>query len=236
MVWSWTNAVILYVSVWILVCRWISNRYPGGWFGTFFIVPYIGNFIIPTDFHIFQRGGPTTNQDSYGSSPWFSLWLAPRFHHNSPTPISIFQRCWNMEVSTDRHDGVPQASSMDIQMGLSRKFTIQRAWGTHMTIKKPSWWWSDDLFVFIVPDACPMVFWNIDLHRNPKNVPLWCSEIFQHHGLHLGVKPCFFRCLFLPWFFSCWNSPCFHPFTLKKARSCPWRRRNDAAAAKLLQA
>ena len=24
--------------------------------------PYIGNFIIPIDFHIFQRGGPTTNQ------------------------------------------------------------------------------------------------------------------------------------------------------------------------------
>ena len=27
-----------------------------------FIFPYIGNFIIPTDFHIFQRGRCTTNQ------------------------------------------------------------------------------------------------------------------------------------------------------------------------------
>ena len=27
-----------------------------------FIFPYIGLLIIPTDFHIFQRGGPTTNQ------------------------------------------------------------------------------------------------------------------------------------------------------------------------------
>ena len=27
-----------------------------GGFGTFFIVPYIGNVIILTDFHIFQRG------------------------------------------------------------------------------------------------------------------------------------------------------------------------------------
>ena len=26
------------------------------------IFPYIGNVIIPMDFHIFQRGGPTTNQ------------------------------------------------------------------------------------------------------------------------------------------------------------------------------
>ena len=35
------------------------HRYIYGlWFGTFFIFPYIGNFIIPTDFHsiIFQRG------------------------------------------------------------------------------------------------------------------------------------------------------------------------------------
>ena len=28
----------------------------------FFIFPYIGNVIIPIDFHIFQRGGWTTNQ------------------------------------------------------------------------------------------------------------------------------------------------------------------------------
>ena len=34
----------------------------GWWFGTCFIFPYIGNVIIPTDFHIFQRGRSTTNQ------------------------------------------------------------------------------------------------------------------------------------------------------------------------------
>jgi hypothetical protein len=28
----------------------------------FYDFPYIGNFIIPTDFHIFQRGRYTTNQ------------------------------------------------------------------------------------------------------------------------------------------------------------------------------
>jgi len=32
------------------------------WFGTFLIFPYIGNVIIPTDFHIFQRGRSTTKQ------------------------------------------------------------------------------------------------------------------------------------------------------------------------------
>ena len=36
----------------------------------FFIFPYIGNFIIPIDFHIFQRGGPTTNQ--YINAPCLS--------------------------------------------------------------------------------------------------------------------------------------------------------------------
>jgi hypothetical protein len=36
----------------------------GWWFGTmeFYDVPYIGNVIIPIDFHIFQRGRSTTNQ------------------------------------------------------------------------------------------------------------------------------------------------------------------------------
>ena len=36
----------------------------GWWFWTleFYDFPYIGNFIIPTDFHIFQRGRYTTNQ------------------------------------------------------------------------------------------------------------------------------------------------------------------------------
>jgi hypothetical protein len=28
----------------------------GWWFGTFFFGPYIGNVIIPTDFHMFQDG------------------------------------------------------------------------------------------------------------------------------------------------------------------------------------
>ena len=44
------------------------SKITGWWFGTFFIFPYIGNFIIPIDFHIFQRGGPTTNQTRLVSS------------------------------------------------------------------------------------------------------------------------------------------------------------------------
>ena len=47
---------------------WWSEGIPKGFYGwlvvwlPFFIFPYIGFLVIPTDFHIFQRGGPTTNQ------------------------------------------------------------------------------------------------------------------------------------------------------------------------------
>ena len=44
---QWTDYAI---SNWLVV--WLP----------FFIFPYIGLLIIPIDFHIFQRGGPTTNQ------------------------------------------------------------------------------------------------------------------------------------------------------------------------------
>ena len=43
----------------------MTRSYPisGWWFGTFFIFPYIGSVIIPTDELIFFRGvGSTTNQ------------------------------------------------------------------------------------------------------------------------------------------------------------------------------
>ena len=41
-----------YMPIWLMV--WNMK----------FIFPYIGNFIIPTDFNIFQRGWYTTNQPS----------------------------------------------------------------------------------------------------------------------------------------------------------------------------
>ena len=56
-----------------------SHIQSGWWFGTFFIFPYIGNVIIPIDFHIFQRGGPTTNQQCCEGF-WFSK---PGFFLNS---------------------------------------------------------------------------------------------------------------------------------------------------------
>ena len=56
-------------------CRWFKGnvgrnhyRLSGWWFGTFYISPILG-IIIPIDFHIFQRGGPTTNQFLFRVSP-----------------------------------------------------------------------------------------------------------------------------------------------------------------------
>ena len=42
--------------------KFMNPFFTGLWFGTFFIFPSIGNVIIPTDFHIFQRGRSTTNE------------------------------------------------------------------------------------------------------------------------------------------------------------------------------
>ena len=53
----------------------------GWWFGTFFIFPYIGNVIIPTDFHIFQRGWnpPTRTSLAWGMFRLqFSSWALDR--------------------------------------------------------------------------------------------------------------------------------------------------------------
>ena len=59
------HSVFVYVS-WRVARLWwthcissllsYSNIYPGWWFHGIFNFPYIGNVIIPTDFHIFLRG------------------------------------------------------------------------------------------------------------------------------------------------------------------------------------
>ena len=51
----------------------------GWWFGCHFwhFPILIGNFIIPIDFHIFQRGGPTTNQMIIHDQSQFSIFFLP---------------------------------------------------------------------------------------------------------------------------------------------------------------
>ena len=50
---NWNLHEIYRYNIWLVV--WLP----------FLIFPYIGLLIIPIDFHIFQRGGPTTNQIWY---------------------------------------------------------------------------------------------------------------------------------------------------------------------------
>ena len=54
-----------HIHIHIYICIYIYTVYISGWWvGTFFVFPYIGNVMIPTDEHIFRRGRSTTNQIS----------------------------------------------------------------------------------------------------------------------------------------------------------------------------
>ena len=123
--------------------------------------PYIGNFIIPIDFHIFQRGGPTTNQITCSSlqlcphdmpvfffySIDFQGWI---WWFQTPIPLSnitvvvlipsmidhplyLIRDTCKMEVSFII--GVPSLnhpSKWDFSLS-----TIQKNWGTPMTSWEP---------------------------------------------------------------------------------------------------
>ena len=79
-----------------------------------FIFPYIGNFIIPTDFHIFQRGRYTTNQVFEWSCLTDSCW--PR--HGKPWGKPC--RChWNSQAWTS-HLASKRAEFHWINWGLIR--------------------------------------------------------------------------------------------------------------------
>ena len=73
---SWLLAIIIIEKI---ISYSIPISSSGWWFGPFFIVPYIGNVIIPTDFNsmIFQRGRaqpPTRSPYHLGLSLYFAGW------------------------------------------------------------------------------------------------------------------------------------------------------------------
>ena len=64
--------------------------------------PYIGNFIIPTDFHIFQRGRSTTSQTIYSlvikhhlrsSALRLWIWRIPPRRTTLPPKLYMLYRC-----------------------------------------------------------------------------------------------------------------------------------------------
>ena len=67
----------------------------GWWFGTFFIFPYIGNFIISTDFHsiIFQRGWFNHQADSHCGRKSLKSTMGKSGPNGAPL-INHDLRCW----------------------------------------------------------------------------------------------------------------------------------------------
>ena len=86
--------------------------FAGWWFGTFFIFPYIGLLIIPTDFHIFQRGGP--GPPTSLTLKWLVFW-----HHNTWMPqlrhpsFQIDASELKMPMTVDQLEKFPGAMVMD---------------------------------------------------------------------------------------------------------------------------
>ena len=68
--WSWivfglhvpSGSGIAVEMRWFMTFWAESQCFSGWWFGCHFLFSHILGIIIPIDFHIFQRGGPTTNQ------------------------------------------------------------------------------------------------------------------------------------------------------------------------------
>ena len=87
----------------------------------FFIFPYIGNVIIPIDFHIFQRGGPTTNQS--WDNPSFTTLGCHFLRTNLPFLRVICREkgcvllwCWNSTIHTNPHQSTPSSSWRSVQV------------------------------------------------------------------------------------------------------------------------
>ena len=67
----------------------------GGLVAMNFMFPYIGCLIIPIDVHIFQRGGPTTNQNGIQDIIWWNPVSRPT---SNPIATSMFSRGWPLRV------------------------------------------------------------------------------------------------------------------------------------------
>ena len=121
----------------------------GWWFGTFFIFPYIGNVIIPTDFHIFQRGWnpPTRTSLAWGMFRLqFSSWALDRIAGSGLFNSQIFH------CPSKINTMVSQISSETPKFQVSIPQTSTQPWES---VKKMPWWTSQ---VLQNPDLVPR--WN----------------------------------------------------------------------------
>ena len=89
--------IIYYIIYWLVV--WNIN----------FIFPYIGNVIIPIDFRIFQRGGPTTNQNIIPILFYIIYYIIPRC-----SMYAIFTYIWAIIGQNVGKYSIHGASGFDI--------------------------------------------------------------------------------------------------------------------------
>ena len=98
-------------------------------FGTSFFSHSVGNFIVPTDFHIFQMGGSTTNQKKRTSQP-----------HDLPETTTAWQR--SQHVAAKRSC----AESSGVEGLVAKRYPTIVCWW--MFIPQTGWWFGR---VFIFP-------------------------------------------------------------------------------------
>ena len=112
---------------------WLS----GWWFGTFFIFPYVGNLIIPIDFHIFQRGGPTTNQLYY-----FLLWDGIGFD-------MICSPChWLMHISGIIQHGMSKFFGGELGMNWNSPWQNMSQMSTKICSMVIAWHTIEDIYIY----------------------------------------------------------------------------------------
>ena len=95
---KWASICQQYLISYIMTYSGDYGTYAGWWFGTWFF-PYIENVIIPTDFHIFQKGWnhqPVCVNIHFGAETLASLqWLNSRRGRWGEMCVKISVKLWN---------------------------------------------------------------------------------------------------------------------------------------------
>ena len=101
-----TNDIYISINIHELYPHYICPRKysPGWWFGTWILFVHILGIIIPTDFHIFQRGGYITNQSPFSGNITISLPPIPagQVHRQVPEGIAPRPPC-SIQTASAQH-------------------------------------------------------------------------------------------------------------------------------------
>ena len=108
------------------------------WFGTCLIFPSIGNVIFPTDFHVFQRGGSTTNQINiwWDIVGWRGIWL----YHTSPVSVATAPWPWSTYVNGVCSRVIHKLAYFKLFMGGNDRNLPRWICLKNLGCRKISWW------------------------------------------------------------------------------------------------